>query len=273
VLEYHLIGETNGRWQRSREDFRRDLELLYARNYRPISVSDLVDKRIDLPTGYSPVVFTFDDASPSQFRFLEDGGELKVDPTSAIGIWFEFRRQHPDWPNRAVFCMLSGAEAGRSFFGDKGIEGQKSEWRHRKLRVLVDSGFELCNHTVWHANLAKQTDAMVMDQIARLNLAVDSAVPRYRVRTFALPLGEWPRDRELARNGSWTDPKSGRATSYHFDAILQVSGGLARSPHDPQFDAMRIPRVQVFDNELQKILDRLDRDSSRFVSDGARPGR
>jgi hypothetical protein len=273
VLEYHLIGETEGRWQRSHSGFRNDLQMLYDAGYRPVSVSELVDKRIHLPAGLSPVVFTFDDASPSQFRFIEENGKLSIDPQSALGIWLDFRKTHPDWLNRAVFCMLSGAEAGRSFFGDKGIEGQKSEWRHRKLRILVDSGFELCNHTVWHANLAKQSDTLVINQIARLNMAIDSAVPGYRVRTFALPLGEWPANRELARGGQWRDSRSGRVVSYSFDAVLQVAGGLARSPHDPLFDPLLLPRVQVFGDELARTLARLEGSSPRYVSDGAQPPR
>jgi hypothetical protein len=47
-----------------------------------------------------------------------------------------------------------------------------------------------------------------------------------------------------------------------------VAGGPARSPHDPAFDAARVPRVQVYADELVKLLDRMDRDGSRYVSDG-----
>lgn len=273
IVEYHLIGEPEGRWTRTPENFRRDLELLYNRGYRPITLRAMVEKRIDLPAGLSPVVFTFDDASPGQFRYLEGpGGELRIDPTSAVGIWLDFAREHPGWENKAVFCMLSGAEAGRSFFGNRGIEDQKTEWRHRKVAFLAEQGFELCNHTLWHANLARYDDAVVQEQIARLQLAVDSAVPGYRIRSFALPLGEWPRNRELARAGSWTDPKTGRTTTYEHDAILLVAGGPARSPHDPQFDGLRLERVQVWINsgtdELVRTLDHLDRTGTRYISDG-----
>jgi hypothetical protein len=31
ILVYHTLGETDGRWQRSRATFRADLEMLYAR--------------------------------------------------------------------------------------------------------------------------------------------------------------------------------------------------------------------------------------------------
>ena len=270
ILEYHLVGQQEGRWERHVDAFRRDLELLYARGYRPISVSQLVDGEIVLPAGLSPVVFTFDDASPSQFRYIErENGRLEIDSTSALGIWLDFRRTHPDWSNKAVFCMLPGAEAGRSFFGDKGIEGQKTAWRMQKVRFLAEQGFELCNHTLWHANLSKYSDAEVQEQIARGVMAIDSAVPGYRVRTFALPLGVWPKNRDLARAGSWKDPRSGRTVSYRFDAILLVAGNPVRSPRDSAFDGTRLERIQVVEGALERALDQLDRSGNRYVSDGA----
>lgn len=268
VLEYHLIGDKEGRWEREHGQFRKDLELLYARGYRPISAAEYVDGRIDLPRGLSPVVFTFDDASPGQFRYIERNGQLEIDPTSAVGIWLAFGKQHHDWKNKAVWCMLSGAEAGRSFFGNKDIEGQKTEWRHRKVKFLADQGFELCNHTLWHAQLSKYPDAFVQEQIARLQLAVDSAVPGYRIRTFALPLGVWPKNRALAEKGSWTDPRTGKTTTYDHDVILEVAGGPARSPHDPKFNGLSTNRVQVYLNELPRTLDYLDKSGTRYVSDG-----
>jgi peptidoglycan/xylan/chitin deacetylase (PgdA/CDA1 family) len=269
VVEYHLIGATEARWTRTPQNFRSDLELLYERGYRPVSLRAMASANIDLPAGLSPVVFTFDDASPGQFSYIEEDGELRIDPNSAVGIWLDFAAEHDGWENNAVFCMLSGAEAGRSFFGNKDIEGQKTAWRHRKVKFLAEQGFELCNHTLWHATLSKYDDeAFVQEQIARLQLAVDSAVPGYRLRSFALPLGEWPKNRDLARRGSWTDPATGRTTSYEHDIVLLVAGGPARSPHDPEYDGMNVRRVQVFGNELVNTLDRLDRDGTRYVSDG-----
>lgn len=269
VLEYHLIGPEPSQWTVTPDALRSHLEMLYERGYRPVNLRDVVDRKLDLPRGLSPVVLTFDDASPSQFRYIEkDDGTLEIDPESAVGILLEFARTHAGWENRAVFCMLPAAEAGRSFFGDKGIEGQKSEWRFRKVRFLAEQGFELCNHTLWHANLGKYEDAFVQEQIARGELAIDSVLPGYDVRSFALPLGVWPENRELAWQGSWTDPKTGRTVSYEYDVVLLVAGGPARSPYDPEFDPRRLPRFIVYAEELPKLLDRMDRDGSRYVSDG-----
>ncbi|MEO5589481.1 MAG: xylanase, partial [Gemmatimonadaceae bacterium] len=122
--------------------------------------------------------------------------------------------------------------------------------------------------TLWHANLAKYSDAVVQEQIARGQLAIDSAVPGYKVRTFALPLGVWPKNRALAKSGSWTDPKSGKVTRYDNQAILEVSGGPTESPYDPKFNPLSIRRIEVIGSQMEATLERLDKNGNRYVSDG-----
>jgi hypothetical protein len=271
VLEYHLIvPEETNEFTRTPERLRRDLDSLYARGYRPVNMTDVLDKEIQkLPKGFSPVVLVFDDASPSQFRYIERNGQLEVDPNTAVGILLEFHRKHPDWPNKAVFCMLPAAQVGRSFFGDKGIEGQKSEWRFQKVKFLHEQGFELCNHTLYHARLDR-AGSQVQEFIARGDMAIDSAVPGYKVRTFALPLGMWPKERQLAWQGSWTDPKSKRTIEYRYDAVLEVSGNPNESPYDPKFEPHSINRQIMFKNALEATLRNLEKTGAtgRYISDG-----
>ena len=76
VVEYHLLGDRNTTYTRERSSFRQDLELLHKRGYRPVNMSQVLDRKIDLPRGLSPVVFTFDDASPEQFSYIEKDGKL-----------------------------------------------------------------------------------------------------------------------------------------------------------------------------------------------------
>ena len=118
-------------------------------------MSQLLDRKFDLPKGLSPVVVVFDDASPGQFSYIERNGKLQLDPNSAMGIWLDFNKKHPEWTKSAVFCVLPAAAAGHAFFGEKGINGQKTAWRFPKIQFLAQNGFEICNHTLWHANLGK----------------------------------------------------------------------------------------------------------------------
>lgn len=270
VLMVHVVADHDAAWTVTEARFAQTLEVLYAHDYRPITVAQMIDRKIDVPAGKRPVVFTFDDASPSQFRYIEKNGALEVDPRSAVGMWLAFSRKHPDWKPRATFCTLSGAAAGRSLFGDKGIEGQKSEWRFRKLQFLAAQGFELCNHTLWHAQLSKYPDAFVQEQIARGQLAIDSAVPGYKVRTFALPLGIWPKNRALAQRGEWRDPKTGTVTRYAYDAILEVAGGPSVSPFDPTFDPHSIKRYNVYFNAVDTLVARLERNGNGYVVPASR---
>ncbi len=268
MLEYHVIGGVkDGLYTRTAEHYRADLETAYKLGYRPINISQMLDRNFsDVPSGMSPVVVVFDDASPSQFRYLEKGGKLEIDPTSAVGIWVDFARTHPGWKSRAVFCLLNGAGAGHNFFGDgPKWDGQKRDWRFQKVKWLADQGFELCDHTLWHAMLNKYPDAVVQEQIARNLMGIDSAVPGYKVRTMALPYGIWPKNRPLAWQGSWTDPKTGKVHPYRFDAVLEVSGGSARSPYDPQFNAHSITRVEAIGDDISKTLHSLAQSGSRFL--------
>src|SRR5262245_46681825 len=86
VLEYHVIGrDKNSLYTRTVASFKADLEDVYKRGYRPITIAQMLDKNFtDVPDGMSPVVFVFDDASPEQFRYIEQNGQLTIDPTSAV---------------------------------------------------------------------------------------------------------------------------------------------------------------------------------------------
>jgi hypothetical protein len=268
ILEYHVIGGAkNALYTRTVESFRRDLEDVYARGYRPITVSQMLDKDFrEVPPGKSPVIFVFDDASAEQFSYIDNNGSLTIDSTSGVGIWLDFAKTHPDWKNRATFCMLNGGAAGHNFFGDAPkFRNQHKQWRLQKVKWLADNGFELCGHTLWHAMLNKYSDAVVQEQIARNVMGIDSAVAGYRVRTFALPYGIWPKNRELAWRGSWTDPKTGTTHSYNFEAVLEVSGGPARSPYDPQFNPHSITRIEAIGDDIKHQLDKLDANKTRFV--------
>ncbi|MGH9889187.1 MAG: polysaccharide deacetylase family protein, partial [bacterium] len=183
VLEYHVIGgDKNSLYTRTAASFRADLEDVYKRGYRPITIAQMLDKDFsDVPDGMSPVVFVFDDASPEQFRYLEQNGQTVIDPTSGVGIWLDFAKTHPGWKNRATFCMLNGGASGHNFFGDgTKFQGQKKEWRHQKVKWLADQGFELCDHTLWHMKLSQYPDAAVQEQITRNMMGIDSAVPGYK---------------------------------------------------------------------------------------------
>lgn len=83
---------------------------------------------------------------------------------------------------------------------------------------------------------------------------------------MALPYGLWPRNRSLAWQGAWTDPKTGKVHPYKFEAVLEVAGGPTRSPYDPKFNPHSITRVIATGDGVRRALDQLDRTNDRFVA-------
>lgn len=257
ILEYHIIaaGEET-QWSRTPDHFRQDLQKLYDAGYRPISLHDLLDGQIDLPAGTSPIVLSFDDSSPGQFRYLQKDGQLMVDPDSAVGILEAFHASHPDFAARAIFNVLPEAEQPHKLFGQPEYEGQK-------LRYLVERGFDIGNHTWWHQRLDTVDDKEVQRQLAFAVRSIQQAVPGYRVRAFALPLGMWPKNRPLVFDGSF------EGTTYHHDAVLLVGSEPAPSPYRKDYDPQGLPRVQLFGDSLDRWLAYLAKNpDERYVSDG-----
>ncbi len=261
ILEYHLLGEEEDRWTRSYANFWADLEMLYEKGYRPVGLNDIIDNRIDIPAGTTPVVLTFDDSSPMQFRYIEGAdGKPVIDPNCAVGMMERFHEKHPDFPLKATFFVLPAAEKPHDFFG-------QDEYKEKKLKHLVERGFEIGNHTFWHQRLdTLESDEEVYEQLARAVEEINKLVPGYQVRSFSLPLGMWPKDPSLIRSGSYNGIR------YKNEMILMVSGGTTYPPNHIEFDSMRVPRIQAtnlggdFEEEFIKYYDENVQD--RYISDG-----
>ena len=261
ILEYHQLGPEEDRWTRSYANFWHDLELLYTNGFRPIGLNDLIDNRIDVPAGYSPVVLTFDDSSPMQFAFVTgENGDLVPDPNSAVGMLERFHALHADWRLKGTFFVLPGADPPHDLFGQK-------EYKERKLRYLADTGFEIGNHTFWHQRLDQlKTRGEVEAELARAVKSIQAAVPGYQVRALALPLGLFPADPAWAREGSY------EGTTYSNEAVLLATGGSTPPPNHRQFDPFNLPRIQATNMELDfeevYVGYFIQHPEDRYVSDG-----
>lgn len=257
ILEYHLIGYPEGRWRRTPENFQKDLELLYENDYYPIPLQDLVSGNISVPTGKTPFVITFDDSSAGQFRYLKKGDQLVIDPQSGVGIMEQFKKEHPDFPLTATFYVLPGT-GGSSLFAQK-------EYIQEKLNFLVQNGYEIGNHTYGHENLGKVDDAVVQKQLALAVKEIQSYLPGYRVKSFALPFGVHPKNRILAREGEYQGFK------YSHDSVMLVGSGPVPSPYSTDFNPYLLERIQAGDTPWgpKSVVERYRKNPSlRFVSDG-----
>ena len=164
--------------------------------------------------------------------------------------------------------MLNGGAAGHNFFGDNPkFGGQKKEWRFQKVKWLADQGFELCDHTLWHAKLSQYprrrgagADRAQRDGHRLGGAGLQDAHDGAAVRTVA----EEPSARVAGSVDGSRRPK--QTHSYKFDAVLEVAGGPTRSPYDPQFNPHSINRIEAIGNDIARQLDKLAKNKTRFVA-------
>lgn len=250
VLEYHHIEPKEERWTRTPANFRKDLETLHKLGYQPVSLMEYVNGTMDLPPGKSPVVFTFDDSDPGQFRYLGTGPNAKLDPNCAVAIMRDFAQKHPDFPAKATFYVLP------SLF-------EQPEFKERKLRELQEWGFEIGNHSYSHPALRKLSRAEGMKELAKGVKVTTDILPGYKVQSIALPFGSIPKDESILRGGA------AEGVTYRHEAAMLVGANPAPSPYSKNFKPFRIPRIQATDTVEPKMsfwIKQLER--NKYRSDG-----
>ena len=256
VMMYHRLTSRPGEYDMTPGGFRTQVRRLLDSGYRPVDARDFARGRMDVPAGTTPVVLTFDDSTPGQFALRSDG---RLDPQCAAGIL------------TAECAKVSGAEPRATFYVNREPFGPESErQQRRRLRALLEMGFQLGNHSLDHPNLATLSDTGVAEQLVGLNTLITKLAPGADMSSLALPFGVSPRNRRLARRGSW------RGTSYAFDLVLLVGASPSPSPFDVDFDPYAVPRIRETSYRGGRTpltgtywLDYLDaRPKERYVSAG-----
>ncbi len=254
VLMYHLIDSKETEWTRTPENFRNDIALLKAEGFYPVNVRDLASGNIDIPAGKSPVVITFDDSSPGQYRILDDGS---LDPDSAVGI-LQAATEDGDWASRASFyCLLDVVPKERVLFG-------QPDRQQEKLRNLIDWGYEVGSHTVTHLNLKKAGKSEAVKQLAESQATLEDIIGGgYAVTSISIPFGEYPSDLSILSSGTYED------TDYRYTSALALDSVPSPSPFSAKFDAMHIPRIRGSENFIADAIKNFKaRPELRYISDG-----
>lgn len=269
VLEYHRFGPVEGRWTRTYDNFRKDLEWLYNNDYVLVNASDLAEGKLDVPAGKKPAILTFDDSTEGQFKFQhhpdgsvkrDEKGQPLLDPDCAVAIMDAFYAKHPDFGRAATFYVLPNAFE---------TPGEAAE----KLKYLVATGREIGSHTFTHANLSKMTPSQIRENLAKAQLDVARQLgTAFEFQTLALPFGIYPKAEEgfqAVIKGSFD------GVNYHHRAVMLVGADPAPSPFDKKYNPAKVPRIQAIDDEWLRHFGRKPGATGRneerfkpFVSDG-----
>ncbi|MGV3705811.1 MAG: polysaccharide deacetylase family protein [Arcticibacter sp.] len=257
VLEYHLIGHPEDRWRRTPENFRKDLQMLYDNDFYPVSVHAIASGELDVPAGKTPFALTFDDSSAGQFRYLQKNGELVIDPECALGIMEDFKKKHKDFPITATFYVLPAIKPTLRLFAQPEYKKQKLEW-------LQKNGYEIGNHTWYHAQLSKLSDAEAQKHLAMFVKEIREFLPEYTVKSLALPLGMHAKNRALEETGEF------EGLRYKHESVMLVGSATSVSPYSKKFSRLGIQRVQAGEHteNPETFMKSQIKHNTRFVSDG-----
>lgn len=258
VLMYHNIGAEEAEWVRTPANFRKDLEVLYEKGYRPVSLKDYVNGNVTVEQGRTPVVLTFDDGNLNNFEYLDDG---QINPDSAAGLLVDFHEKHKDFPLEATFFVY-----GEQPFRQNGLISEK-------LNYIIEKGMDVGNHTKDHNGFRNAGAEEIQEQIGAEAQYLQNVLGGviYEIDMLALPFGERPKDEAMKQylaSGSWN------GKPYQNIAILNVGWNPAPSPYDKKFDPAGIPRVRASETNVDNVglynyLDYFDRHpEERFISDG-----
>lgn len=228
VLEYHRIADKESNYVRSVENFKKDLETLYQKGFRLVTFHDLMNGKINVPAGKTPVVFSFDDSTESQMRYLPQGTKTTLDPDCALGMMEAFKKKHPDFGSKALFNVMP------ELF-------DQAKYKKQKLDYLTENGYEIGNHTMTHPMLAKLPDDQVQKEIAGLQKLVKEEDPKIKMDVLCLPYGSEPKNKELMFKGT------ADGTTYKNKWSLLVGSNPFYPVYHYKNPGDVVPRVQVMD--------------------------
>jgi hypothetical protein len=218
---------------RTPENFKKDLQNLYQKGYRLVSLLDYVRGDIDIEAGKSPVILTFDDSTLDHLNFIETDDGYKIDPDCAVAILEDFCSGHPDFGRGATFYIYYP------------IPFRQAQYIKDKLEFLVDKGYEIGNHTYSHVDLSLLGDEDIVKEIALNAMKVSKTIEGYEVRSLALPYGNYPVNIDILAKGEYM------GYSYTNEAVLLVGGNPAPSPFSVDFDSLAIPRIRASETKVE----------------------
>lgn len=244
-------------YNRTAEAFRADLEMYYTKGYRMIRLIDYMNGKIDTELGKTPIVLTFDDGNVNNINVLglDDKGNIKIDPNSAVGILESFKQKYPNFNVTATF------------FVNNGLFNQP-EYNEKIMKWLVDNGYDIGNHTKSHVNFSNCNSNTAQIEVGYMYKLFDTIIPNKYVNIVALPFGS-PGTKKHANfplilSGIYDD------YTYQTEGTLRVGWTYNESPFHKDFDKTFIKRIRAWDNngteDIEMVFKYLEK--NRYISDG-----
>ncbi len=174
ILMYHRLVETkptdNVSWHYvSVDDFRKQMTILQALNYTPITFDDYrlyLDGNLALPK--KPIIITFDDGYLDTYEL-------------AIPIMVEFGI-------RAVLFVLGNRKLNWASWDESSIESECPLMTDEQIIHAHSMGFEIGSHSMNHYPLSKLSDDEVRKEVGNSKRSIESLVGK-PIHSFSYSYG------------------------------------------------------------------------------------
>lgn len=242
-------------------EFEALLQTLYDEGYRLISMKDFIECNIQVPAGYRPMVFTFDDGTAGQFSLIEENGSLVLNPKTAAGVMVAFNEKHPDFGLKGIFYVNMD-------IGDNTFKGAGS--LKERFEYLQSLGFEIGTHTWGHVDYKKLTTAdAIVESIGKNQKKALEIMPELNFYSMALPYGSLPKDSSLKQylvKGEY------EGVSYENLSIFAVGANPSVPSIHVDYNPQYVRRIRAqgrvaVDGDLTWWLPKMT-ETRMFISDG-----
>jgi len=143
ILCYHHVSREPGLYSVTPRRLESDLISLADAGFHLVTPRDLEDGLMRIPAGRRPVMVTFDDGWQDNMAFTDGDTGPELDSGCALSVMERVSDSRPELGRGAVFYI----SWDKVPFGTSSRVGEK-------LNRLLDMGYAIGNHTLYHASYA-----------------------------------------------------------------------------------------------------------------------
>jgi len=197
ILNYHQFSPESARFSTAMKtrlpDLQAHLQSLYDSGYSLVSLEDWLKGDLRAPEGRRPLIITMDDLFYNNQLLLTEDGD--PDPSTGIGVLWEFSQTHPDFGFQlALFATLGDKlYANPSFPTWEDKLGEAIAWGFDHGAITYNHFYTHPHldqieprHIVWNARKNDEYLRSLLEQVGR-----EDIIPSLS-NIFALPYSVWP---------------------------------------------------------------------------------
>ena len=243
ILCYHHVSTEPGMYSVTPARLEHDLIRLAEEGFYLVTPQDLENGLMQVPAGRSPVMITFDDGWQDNMAYTDDDSGQSLDPSCAVAIMERVCDDHPELGHGAVFYIS----------WDKVPFGSEDRVEE-KLNALLDMGYAIGNHTLYHASYASLPRE-------KWELSITGALSRFRrnlgLRTDAIASVSYPGGRLPKHVGAEEFMESIRhrgRSPVRFGCLVDGAVSSLRRMTETRLGRFRMSRIDMSRYTVEKLL-------------------